>query len=99
MLVPNKNIRKTILNMVNSSGAAHIAAAYSVVEILNTIYNNVNISKIKNSDILLRFDQKDNIFLVLDEKKLYFVEIDWENIVFCCGMKEHIIFLYFVQLG
>ena len=51
MLVPNKNIRKTILNMVNSSGAAHIAAAYSVVEILNTIYNNVNISKIKNSDI------------------------------------------------
>ena len=51
MVVPNKNIRKTILNMVNSSGAGHIGAALSSVEILNTIYKNVDISKIKSSDI------------------------------------------------
>lgn len=50
MVTPNKNIRRTILNMISSSGAGHIGAALSLVEILNTVYANVNISKIKNHD-------------------------------------------------
>lgn len=51
MIVPNKNIRKTLLNMISNSGAGHIGAALSVIEILNTIYKNVDLSKIMNSDI------------------------------------------------
>ena len=51
MIIPNKNIRKTILNMVNAGGASHIGASLSVVEILNTVYKNVDISKIQNLDI------------------------------------------------
>ncbi len=51
MEVPNKNIRKTLLNMISNSGAGHIGAALSLIEILNTIYKNVDLSKIRNSDL------------------------------------------------
>jgi transketolase len=49
-LVANKNIRRTILKMINRGGAAHIGSALSMVEILNTVFKNVDIVKIKNSD-------------------------------------------------
>ncbi len=49
-MVVNKNIRRTILNMINKGGAAHIGAAFSMVEILNCVYNNVNLEKIKKND-------------------------------------------------
>jgi transketolase len=51
MKVPNKNIRKTIIEMVNTSGAAHSGSALSLVEILNTVFKNVDLEKIKNNDI------------------------------------------------
>jgi transketolase len=46
----NKNIRKTILDMVSNSGAGHIGAAFSMIEILNTVFNNVDKLKIKNQE-------------------------------------------------
>jgi len=49
-LVANKNIRRTILKIINSGGAAHIGSAFSMVEILNTVFKNVDILKIKNKD-------------------------------------------------
>jgi transketolase len=51
MKVPNKDIRKTIINMINSSGAAHSGSALSLVEILNTVFKNVDLEKIKKHDI------------------------------------------------
>ena len=51
MKVPNKNIRKTIIEMINNSGAAHSGSALSLVEILNTVFKNVDLEKIKNNDI------------------------------------------------
>jgi len=51
MKIPNKEIRKTIIGMVNRSGAAHSGSALSAVEILNTVFNNVNIQKIKDHDV------------------------------------------------
>ena len=36
--------------MINSGGAAHIGSALSMVEILNTVFKNVDILKIKNND-------------------------------------------------
>ncbi len=50
MELPNKNIRRTIIEMVSQSGAGHTGSALSMVEILNTVYKNVNLSKIKNND-------------------------------------------------
>lgn len=47
----NIKIRKTILEIVHSGGASHIGSALSLVEILDTVFKNCNISKIKNSDI------------------------------------------------
>ena len=40
-MVPNKNIRRTILKMINSGGAAHIGSALSMVEILAVLFNRV----------------------------------------------------------
>ncbi len=51
MELSNKNIRRTILNMISNSGAAHIGASFSLVEILNSVFKNVNLSKIKNGDL------------------------------------------------
>lgn len=45
----NKPIRKIILEIIHNSGAAHIGSALSMVEILNTIFKNVDLQKIKNS--------------------------------------------------
>jgi len=36
--------------MINNAGAAHIGSALSMVEILNTVFKNVNLQKIKNND-------------------------------------------------
>jgi transketolase len=47
----NNKIRKTILKIVNKGGASHIASALSLVEILNAIFKNCEISKIKNNEI------------------------------------------------
>jgi len=44
-MVINKEIRKTILKMVNKGKASHIASAFSMVEILNAIYKSVDIQK------------------------------------------------------
>ncbi len=49
MKTPNKNIRRTILQIIHNSGAAHIGSALSMVEILNAIFKSVDIDKIKNS--------------------------------------------------
>lgn len=46
----NKEIRKTILKMVNKDKATHIASAFSLVEILNSIYKSVDVQKIINQD-------------------------------------------------
>jgi len=54
----NKNIRRTILEMINKSGAAHIGSALSIVEITNVVFKNVNLSKIKSWD----FDRDRIIF-------------------------------------
>ena len=51
MKVPNRDIRKTIIEMVSRSGAAHSGSAFSLVEILNIVFKNVNVEKIKNNDI------------------------------------------------
>lgn len=48
MTIPNKDIRRTILQIVHNSGAAHIASALSMVEILNAVYRSSDIQKIKN---------------------------------------------------
>ena len=50
MKVPNKNIRRTIIEMISSSNAAHSGSALSLVEILNTVFKNVDLEKIKNND-------------------------------------------------
>ena len=44
----SNHIRKTILKMINSSGAGHIGSAFSLVEILDSIFSIVDIEKIKN---------------------------------------------------
>ena len=44
----SNHIRKTIFKMINSSGAAHIGSALSMVEILDSIFSTVDIEKIKN---------------------------------------------------
>ena len=43
----NNEIRKTILQMVHDGGASHIGSALSLVEILDTIFKNCDIEKIK----------------------------------------------------
>ncbi len=50
MTEENRNIRLTILKMISESGAAHIASAFSVVEIINAVFKSVDIIKIKNRD-------------------------------------------------
>lgn len=50
MNTPNKNIRRTILQIVHNSGAAHIGSALSMVEILNAIFKSADLKKIKNKD-------------------------------------------------
>jgi transketolase len=47
----NLEIRKTILEIVHNGGASHIGSALSLVEILDTVFKNCNIEKIKKSDI------------------------------------------------
>ena len=46
----SKATRKKILDIINKSNAAHIAASFSVVEILNAVYGSVGITKIKNHE-------------------------------------------------
>lgn len=41
--------RKKILDITNKSNAAHIGAAFSVVDILRAVYRSVDINKIKNN--------------------------------------------------
>ncbi len=47
----NKKIRKTILEIIHNGGASHIASALSLVEILDTVFKNCEINKIKNKDM------------------------------------------------
>jgi transketolase len=42
-----KTIRRTILEIVHNSGAAHIGASFSMVEILSAIYSNMDLEKIR----------------------------------------------------
>ncbi len=44
-------IRKKIIEIISASGAAHIASSLSCVEILVSIYDNVNIDRIKKNSI------------------------------------------------
>jgi len=48
MFIPNRDIRKTIVQMVHDSGAAHVGSCLSVVEILNAIFQSIDLLKIKN---------------------------------------------------
>ena len=48
MTLENIDIRKLILKMTGSAGAAHIATSLSEVEILNAIYKSFDLEKIKN---------------------------------------------------
>jgi len=45
--VPNKEIRRVIVDIVQDSGAAHIGSALSMVEIGNAIYKSIDIDKIR----------------------------------------------------
>ena len=47
----NLEIRRTILDIVHNGGASHIGSALSLVEILDTVFKNCNIEKIKKSNI------------------------------------------------
>ena len=47
----NTEIRNTILEIVHRGRASHIGSALSLVEILDTVFKNCDIQKIKNSDI------------------------------------------------
>ena len=47
----NNKIRKTILEIIHNGGASHIASALSLVEILDTVFKNCEITKIKNKDM------------------------------------------------
>lgn len=53
----NSRIRIDILNAIHKSGASHIASAFSIVEILISIYNNLNtelvMSKNPNRDVVI----------------------------------------------
>ena len=44
----SKGTRRKILEIINKSNAAHIAASFSVVEILKAVYRCVDLDKIKN---------------------------------------------------
>lgn len=44
----NSEIRQTILTMVNRGGAAHIGSALSSVEILNAVFNSIDIDKVSS---------------------------------------------------
>ena len=57
-VVPNKDIRRCLVDMVQASGAAHIGSALSMIEIGNAIYKSVDIKKIKSNDSL-----RDRVFL------------------------------------
>src|SRR3989344_1014020 len=46
--VPNADIRRTIVEIVHNSGAAHIGSALSCIEILNAVFKNVDLQKIKS---------------------------------------------------
>jgi len=52
MTQQNKNIRRTILDIIHRSSAAHIASSLSLVEILNAVFKNVDITKILDKDNL-----------------------------------------------
>ena len=43
----NKEIRKTILQIIHNGGASHIGSALSLVEILDVVFKNCDIEKIK----------------------------------------------------
>ncbi|MDB0021073.1 transketolase [Candidatus Pseudothioglobus singularis] len=46
--VVNSKIRKTIIQMLNKGNASHLGSAFSMVEILNSIFMSVDVNKIKN---------------------------------------------------
>ncbi len=46
----SSKIRIDILNAIQKSGASHIASAFSIVEILESIYNNLNLELILSKD-------------------------------------------------
>lgn len=48
MTVPNKEIRRNIVNIVHSSGAAHLGTALSSVEILNVVFKSMDLEKIRS---------------------------------------------------
>jgi len=45
----NSKIRKTIIKMLKDGGASHVGSAFSLVEILNSIFLSININKIKKN--------------------------------------------------
>jgi len=47
----NKEIRKTILHIIHNGGASHIGSALSLVEILDGVFKNCDIEKIKKEQI------------------------------------------------
>jgi len=50
MEISAKEVRKTILKIINNSGAAHIGSALSMVEMLNAVFKNLDLQKIKNKE-------------------------------------------------
>lgn len=58
MRLANKDIRRTIVEIIHDSGAAHIGSALSMVEILNMIFKNVDLTKIKKFS-----DERDRVIL------------------------------------
>ena len=47
MTIPNKHLRRNIINIINKGGAPHIGTALSMVEILNSIFMTMDLEKIK----------------------------------------------------
>ena len=49
MTVPNKNIRRKVLQIINKSNASHIGTSLSCIEILSSIFKTMDLEKIKQS--------------------------------------------------
>lgn len=50
MTEENRRIRLNILKIISEAGAAHVASAFSAVEIINAVFKSVDLEKIKSKD-------------------------------------------------
>lgn len=51
METPNKNIRQTIVRIISQSGASHVAASLSAVEMINCVLKSCDLEKIKSKSL------------------------------------------------